>query len=207
MVRKTKEEAQETYDRILASAVNVFYEKGVRASTLDDIARDAGVTRGAIYWHFKNKLDLFTALHNRTHHDFTDRVIAIQNTPTDSHLEQLADFCVDTLLEIQNNAERRKILSVFMTKCDYACDMASFLEDQDNKKEECHTIMGGFFERAMAQGELPADTEPRLMALALYFYMCGIMMEQLRTPALFKSQACLQKLIHVFFKNLRPAKV
>jgi AcrR family transcriptional regulator len=205
MARKTKEEAQETYDGILQAAVNVFYEKGVRTSTLDDIARAAGVTRGAIYWHFKNKMDLFTALHDRMHHDFTDRVMAIQNTPNQSPMQQLSDFCVETLRDIQNNEARRKILSIFMLKCDYACDMSGFLEDHDIKKEECHSIIETFFERAIAQGEIPKDSESRLMALSLYFYMCGIMSEQLRTPTLFKSEDCPRKLINVFFSNFRTA--
>lgn len=53
---------QETRDRILQSAAAVFARKGFERSTLDAVAADAGMTKGAIYWHFKSKNDLFFAL-------------------------------------------------------------------------------------------------------------------------------------------------
>ena len=58
-MRKTKEEAQQTRSNLLNAALNVFYERGVSKASLDEIAKTAGVTRGALYWHFKNKEDLF----------------------------------------------------------------------------------------------------------------------------------------------------
>ena len=61
-MRKTKEEAQQTRSNLLNAALNVFYERGVAQASLDEIAKAAGVTRGALYWHFKNKEDLFEAL-------------------------------------------------------------------------------------------------------------------------------------------------
>src|ERR1700760_3083095 len=66
MVRRTKEEAQATRNRVLDAAERVFYEKGVSRTTLADIAQAAGVTRGAIYWHFANKGDLFNAMFDRS---------------------------------------------------------------------------------------------------------------------------------------------
>ena len=62
MVRKTKEEAQETRNAILDAAERVFQERGVSHTSLAEIATAAGVTRGAIYWHFANKSDVFDAL-------------------------------------------------------------------------------------------------------------------------------------------------
>ncbi|MBU4603719.1 MAG: TetR family transcriptional regulator, partial [Proteobacteria bacterium] len=54
MARKTNEQAQETRRKILAGALNVFSEKGFSRSTLGDIAKRIGMTRGAVYWHFKD---------------------------------------------------------------------------------------------------------------------------------------------------------
>ena len=67
MVRRTKEEAQETSSQILQAAEQAFYEHGVARTTLADIAALAGVTRGAIYWHFSNKSDLLQALLDTLH--------------------------------------------------------------------------------------------------------------------------------------------
>ena len=62
MVRKTKEDTEQTYTALLDAAERVFKDKGVAAATLNDIAGAAGMTRGAIYWHFKDKEELFDAL-------------------------------------------------------------------------------------------------------------------------------------------------
>jgi len=52
----------ETRERIIASAARVFGQKGFQRASLDQVAADAGLTKGAIYWHFKSKNDLYFAL-------------------------------------------------------------------------------------------------------------------------------------------------
>lgn len=65
MVRRTKEDAEVTRNRLLDAAEQVFHAKGVAGASLLDIAQAASLTRGAIYWHFKDKADLFDALMQR----------------------------------------------------------------------------------------------------------------------------------------------
>ncbi|WP_247752446.1 TetR family transcriptional regulator, partial [Citrobacter freundii] len=62
MARKTKQQAQETRQHILDVALRMFSQQGVSSTSLAEIAKAAGVTRGAIYWHFKNKSDLFSEI-------------------------------------------------------------------------------------------------------------------------------------------------
>ena len=56
-MRRTKAEAEQTREDILNAAIDMFYKDGVSKTTLNGIATHAGVTRGAIYWHFKNKME------------------------------------------------------------------------------------------------------------------------------------------------------
>lgn len=62
MARKTKEEANATRESVLMAALDLFAEKGYSRTTLVDIAKRIGMTRGAVYWHFENKQDLLAAL-------------------------------------------------------------------------------------------------------------------------------------------------
>lgn len=62
MVRKTKEEAEQTRKDILQAALNMFCDKGYTRTTFDDIAKSIGLTKGAIYWYFRNKPDILKAL-------------------------------------------------------------------------------------------------------------------------------------------------
>ena len=61
-MRRTKAEADLTRRRVLEAALIMFAEGGVHATTLEDVAARAGVTRGAVYWHFADKAALVTEL-------------------------------------------------------------------------------------------------------------------------------------------------
>ena len=65
LARRTKEDAFATRNSLLDAAEQVFYEQGVARASLNEIAQRAGATRGAVYWHFKDKLDLFYAMLDR----------------------------------------------------------------------------------------------------------------------------------------------
>ena len=65
MARKTKEDAEKTFHCLLDSATNLFSEQGVATTTLNDIAKNVGMTRGAVYWHFPNKDAVIMALWER----------------------------------------------------------------------------------------------------------------------------------------------
>jgi AcrR family transcriptional regulator len=67
----------DTRDRILVSAQRVFAHHGYAGATLDAIAADAGLTKGAVYWHFASKVELFLAL-LRNHQDTPLTVTAAQ---------------------------------------------------------------------------------------------------------------------------------
>ena len=62
MSRKTKEEAEKTRTRVLASALALFSEKGYDETTFNDIAARLKMTKGAVYWHFESKEALLVEL-------------------------------------------------------------------------------------------------------------------------------------------------
>lgn len=77
MARRTPEQAALTREAMIDAAERVFYEKGVARATLQEIACAAGVTRGAFYWHFKDKGELFRAMLDRVRLPFEELVEAI----------------------------------------------------------------------------------------------------------------------------------
>ena len=64
-MRRTKTEALKTKEYLMLAALDTFYQKGIARTSLNEISQAAGVTRGALYWHFKNKEDLFDTLFQR----------------------------------------------------------------------------------------------------------------------------------------------
>ena len=63
-MRRTKQDAEQTRKAILASAMDIFYEKGYSKTTFDEIAKRINLTKGAVYWYFRNKPDIVAALIN-----------------------------------------------------------------------------------------------------------------------------------------------
>jgi AcrR family transcriptional regulator len=69
-------EALATRERLLDAAQALFREHGVTRTSLAEVATAAGMTRGAVYWHFKDKADLFRAMCDRA------------TLPLDAHFDQ-----------------------------------------------------------------------------------------------------------------------
>lgn len=86
-MKRTKEDAQETRERIFRAGVRVFARKGYAGATLNDVACEAGVTRGAIYWHFRNKEAFFeetvTRL-NSSYDQLIDGALSTSREPADT---------------------------------------------------------------------------------------------------------------------------
>lgn len=69
LVEKQSDQARslaDTRTRILEAAARVFAERGYAGASLELVAADAGMTKGAVYWHFSSKGDLFHALCERS---------------------------------------------------------------------------------------------------------------------------------------------
>lgn len=202
MARKTKEEASHTRRSILDAALEVFYVKGVGQSSLEDIADAAGVTRGAVYWHFKNKADIFTALHTAVQVSFLDRIIDTKERNTINPIEQLSALCIESVEEILGDVKKRKFFTVFFLKCDYAGEMAGLLPIQNTQKAQSLALTKSFFDDAISQGIIPKNSNPSLLAISLFCYMGGIIHEYLRDPDLIDLPNNTHALIDLFFKRI-----
>jgi AcrR family transcriptional regulator len=71
---------EHTRSLLLDAAEEVFAEKGFMAASLDDIARAAGYTKGAIYKHFDTKEDLFLAVSDRYWRRYFDNFAEVMST-------------------------------------------------------------------------------------------------------------------------------
>ncbi|MEG1913397.1 MAG: TetR family transcriptional regulator [Cloacibacillus sp.] len=84
-MRRTKEEARETRLRILESALDIFSEKCYSNASLTEIAEHVGLSKGALYWHFKNKNDLLLQLIETLCRGNERNLESIMQNPEDAH--------------------------------------------------------------------------------------------------------------------------
>lgn len=104
-MRKTKEETDLTIQRITKTARKYFAEEGYTNIALEEIVQEAGLTRGALYHHFKNKKGLFLAVFEEVQKDMA-RLIETEAMKSTGLWEQLINGCrafIVTASETQNH--------------------------------------------------------------------------------------------------------
>ncbi|HAX90994.1 MAG TPA: hypothetical protein DCY07_02135 [Rhodospirillaceae bacterium] len=173
MARKTKEEAEKTRQTIMKSAVDVFLQKGVGHSSLQEIAEKAGVTRGAIYWHFKDKVDLLRVLADETflpHEELLDRLAAEE---WEDPLKALKDSCLGTLLAMMNDPHRRNVFTILTQRCEYVDEMQVMTERNSDCRDRVRDRLVRVLLQAEQKGQLGPMWIPQTAAAALHGLFYG----------------------------------
>ena len=202
VVRKTKAEAAATRESIIEAASHVFLERGVSGATLEQIAHAAGVTRGAVYWHFKNKRDVFLALHERLHVPFSEMVLQDLKRDHPEPLRQLEELCVQALRSIEENPQKKRILTILLLKCEYSGEMEELIALQNRARGKNFKLFDQYFERAIAKGYLSKSARPHYLTLSLFCYLTGILLESLRDPERIELRSCAAELVAQFFRGI-----
>ncbi len=173
-MRKTKEEAGVTREKLLDAALKVFSKKGYAMTTLDDIAKEAGVTRGALYWHFKGgKAEIFTEILNKGFgrvSDLLERLMSEGGTP----LEIMERMMTRLLQFVEEDDDYRAVQEILIFKMTDDPDLALRLEDKRHAQEESVNYIAGLIEQAKAAGEVRPDTDAMTAAVAAYGMLNGI---------------------------------
>jgi len=128
MARKTKLQALETRQQILDAAVQEFSARGVASTSLTDIANAAGVTRGAIYWHFKNKVELFNGVWEECESQMHSLELEYQTKFPNNPLRVLREILIYFLRATVNNPRRRALMEIIFHKCEFVGEMTSVHE-------------------------------------------------------------------------------
>ncbi|GAB3363159.1 MULTISPECIES: TetR family transcriptional regulator [Giesbergeria] len=128
MARRTKAEAQATRNGLLDAAEQLFQARGVSRTSLNDIATAAGTTRGAIYWHFKDKADLFNAMMERVTLPL-EEIHAQASLVTDGDaLTQLRTALLGALHIIATDASTRRVLEIAIHKMELTNELVAVQE-------------------------------------------------------------------------------
>lgn len=204
-MRRTKAEAEETRQQIICAAEHVFFKKGVSNATMEDVAHAAGVTRGAIYWHFANKTDLFMELYKSVplpQEDMVARELESQDADVLTIVERVAGEWLDTLAR---DEQRQRILSILL-RCDYTGELAAVLEKQQQVDDAHMRTLVTAFGHAAERGEIAAGWTPRSVASALRWTMKGLCTEWLLFGRRFDLAVEGREGLRRLFQSLQPAK-
>lgn len=206
MVRRTKDEALETRHRILDAAERVFSEHGVSRTSLAEVARAADVTRGAIYWHFKDKSDLFAAMVGRVTLPMESMVARASEESVADPLASLKGAAVYALKRIATDPQCQRVFDVVTHKCEYLDEMAGVKRRVSTVQKGCVGRAEAAIRNAVRRGHLPATVNPRLAAVALDSLLHGLISNWLanRDYVLLEEEA--EPLIDLYLNGLRASR-
>lgn len=199
MVRKTKEEAIATRNLLLEAAEAVFYKKGYSQTTLMDVANHIGMTRGAIYWHFKNKADLFEAMVDRIRLplDKLGEACADENEP--DPLGKLRDFSISFLHDVSNNESKRRVFSILFHKFEQNGQAEQLEKKQVMSFIECTNRIERSLLNAVNKGQLPKDLDVHQAAIVKHAYFAGLLNNWLFSPENFQVESMIEPLVDNYF--------
>ncbi|MBO9685868.1 TetR family transcriptional regulator [Roseateles chitosanitabidus] len=185
MARRTKQEAQETRARLLDAAELLFHERGVSRTSLQDIAQAAGVTRGAVYWHFEDKVQLFNAMMERAtmplEEGFDDALSGYADRPLDELRLRLMNVMHCAVF----NARTRRAFEIANLRVEFVGEMASIHGRKVAAHREWTARNQETFERAIALGQLPRDLDTHQAAIGLMALIGGLLHHWIMDPASF----------------------
>lgn len=203
MARKSKEEALETRNQLLDAAEKVFFDKGFGQTSLMDIAEAAGLSRGAIYWHFKNKSDLFEAMTDRIRLPLEILTDACADKDEPNPLGKLRDFCIQVMKETTRNPRRKRVLSILFFKCELNSEAKQLeIRRQTGTLEYLQTIEL-CLKRAIEKGQLPDKLNAHQAAVANHALVSGLISNWLFLPGSFDLEAYAEPLIDSFLFSLQ----
>ncbi|EOT8833342.1 multidrug efflux transporter transcriptional repressor AcrR [Escherichia fergusonii] len=185
MARKTKQQALETRQHILDVALRLFSQQGVSSTSLAEIAKAAGVTRGAIYWHFKNKSDLFSEIWELSESSIGELELEYQAKFPDDPLSVLREILVYILEATVTEERRRLLMEIIFHKCEFVGEMAVVQQAQRNLCVESYDRIEQILRHCIAAKMLPADLLTRRAAIIMRGYISGLMESWLFAPQAF----------------------
>ncbi|MBP2196754.1 multidrug efflux transporter transcriptional repressor AcrR [Pantoea cypripedii] len=185
MARKTKAQALETRNQILDAALAHFSEHGVAATSLTDIATAAGVTRGAIYWHFKNKADLLHEIWLQCDAGLDDVELEYQTKYPGDPLSVVRSMLIYILDATAKDPQRRALMEIIFHKCEFVGEMATLQKMQQSLLLECYDRIEDVLRLCIDAGQLPASLNTRQAALIMRANINGLMESWLFNPESF----------------------
>ena len=189
MARRTKADAQTTRNNLLDAAEQLFQSRGVSHTSLNDIATAAGTTRGAIYWHFKDKADLFNAMMERVTLPLEQTLVVAYVEQSAHPVAEIRSAMLEALRLIATDAQTRRVLQIATHQVEYTADMGAVLERHLSVHGGCVERNLVALQRAFAARNQTPPIALDFAARGLQVLVEGLVHQWLLNPEAFDLQA------------------
>jgi TetR/AcrR family acrAB operon transcriptional repressor len=203
MARRTKEEAAATRDNILDAAEQLFVEQGVSRTTLQHIATAAGVTRGAIYWHFDDKGALFTAMMDRATLPLEAELQMLDQSESADPLADLRDYVLAVLRRTVDDPGARRVFEIATLKVEFVDELHAVRLRRQQSLNNWMARAERRIRLAAEKGLIKPCAEPRTLALAMWTMIDGLIRSWMFDPQSFDLLHLGRCVIDPYIEGLR----
>jgi TetR/AcrR family acrAB operon transcriptional repressor len=183
-MRRTKEQALVTRHRLLDAAERLFATQGVSRTSLHDIATAAGLTRGAIYWHFAGKAELFDAMLTRVTLPLEAAIDGAEAGQADP-LEAVRTRFLLALRVTADDARTRRVFDIALHKVEHTGELRALRRRRRQARDAWLAGTERALRRARHEGRVAAAVSPRHAAIGLLALIDGLIANWLLDPRAF----------------------
>ena len=180
-MRITKEESEKSRLVIIKNALKLFSEQGVTPTSMIEIAQKSNMSRGAIYWHFKDKWDLFDAIW--AHYSTSIKQCSQtgnQSENTDALL-QLTTFIKFLFTSVATQKDFQRIIKMCWIE-NNVCGKKPLSKRMSELMEEIHQEWVTYLDNAVHQQQLPNVLDTQIGADFIEASVNGILQKFLQNP-------------------------
>ena len=201
-MKRTKEEAAITREQLLKNALAVFSKNGYAATSLQDIAREAEVTRGAIYHHFGGKAELYNTL-IREYSNRGSRIMGKAASEGGGLLDVLRRVFVRQLQAIEDDHEMQALMELYLFKTGLVPELEEGRQQQIESGVGLIEMLAGIMSQGMEQGFLRLDLDPKEMARAYLAFQNGLIQLWLTAPNQFSLKANAESFADILIAGIQ----
>ena len=200
-MRRTKQEAEQTRLALIQAGLDVFSRQGYESARLETIAEAAGVSRGAVYWHFGGKAGLYTAVIEELTRG--GNAVAAKAVSEGGSFGEICERVFVEMLEyLANDSQARAIARLKQTKTDHIAELAEAERLQSAQGKALFERLVEFMDIGRQQGALRAEVSPQDAARAFLALQNGIIVLWLAGPDLFPLPESARSLARVFLRGV-----
>ncbi|MBV7405096.1 TetR family transcriptional regulator [Enterobacter sp. ENT03] len=202
MAKRTKEDALKTRQLLIDTAIITFSQQGFASTSLDDIARAAHVTRGAIYWHFANKAELFNAIWDEQLPVREKIASKIRLHPDASAETILRESLIEGLRLIAQEPLEQALVEILYHKCEFTKELTAEIEIRERLLFN-HDNVALMLKRCLHENPAFMNNDIELAIIIIQAYLSGIVKNWLMTDKSFDLDKLAPSLVDGLLASLR----
>lgn len=200
-MRKTADDAELTRQKILDSAMSVFIKSGYSNARLEDIAAEAGVTRGAVYHHFGGKPEVYTALVNERFKEANEAFTSIMLSSAPPS-EKLRSLIMETVSMLEESEQYQRIQELVLFKTAYVPELEEGMQYKIKSTNYTVSYFEELIRKGMESGDFDKKLDPRAAAVAAVGLFGGVSTLWLLDREMFSAKELAGKIADIFIRGI-----